>query len=203
MSVSSDLEDFEFALENAQRPITSAHQPGFGRPKSEKKVKTKLDSGQRKVVITNYWSGRPEARSDSVEGVMQWIIYAFLHFDQSRGEWRNHEIQTTRGANGLIDAMFDSASSMQQDKRWKVEMRPPCWWGVQENYHDLSENDIHMIALAVHERLIDEAIERLIAENYIVYLHDYWILFTGKSRRFIRKLDKKQGKWRAADPVAN
>lgn len=202
MSYNGDLADFEFALENVPKRITSAHQPGFGRTKSEKKSKIKLDSAHRKEIVTNYWSGRRQARHDAVQDVMQWIIYAFLHYDQSRGEWRNHEIETTRGVNGLIDAAFESTSAMQQDRRCKVEMRPPCWWDVQENYHNLSENDIHMIALAVHERLVHEAVERLIANNSVAYLHGYWILFTDKSRRYIRKLDKKQGKWRAADPIA-
>lgn len=196
----ADILAFEELIANASRAITSAHQPGFGTPKSQKKFRVRLSDIEFDRIATNYWFGRAEHRQKHIESVKQWVIWAFLHIEDCHGQGRTHEIAAAPGLQSLKTILFESAQRMRRNTRCKIDMRPPCWWDVQEHYHHVVRKDIHRLADDIHERLIDEAIEQLIADQAIRYQHDYWLLLTTATRGYIRLL-KRHGKWRAADPV--
>ena len=201
MSISdADILLYEELIAQAIKPLTSAHQPGFGAPRSQKKLRVKLSDGELDQIATNYWFGRTDSRRKNIESVKQWIIWAFLHIEDCHGQGRTHEIEAAAGVHVLRALLFDSAELMRRNTKCKIDMRPPCWWDIQEHYHHVARKDIHRLAEDIHERLLDEAIEQLIASEAIRYQHGYWLLLTNASRGYIRLL-KRHGKWRAADPI--
>lgn len=189
-------------IENAPPRITSAAQPGFG-PKPHSKSKRRLVGAEYDEVFTNYWYRRSELAPDReqfVTAAMDWVVYAILFASDNHGEGRNHEIRATSTTIGLGTILFASADRMVRNSRCKIRMQPVCWWDVQEHYHNIERNDIHMLAEDLQGPLVSEAIERLKAAGFIYWHSGVWTLSTNKSRPYILRLKRQKRIFLAPEP---
>ena len=168
-----------------------------------KKQKRRLSGDEYEEVLANYWYRRPETAHDRelfVQAAMHWVVYAFLHDNSDHGKGCNHEIVEAPDTTSLIDRLFLSGDNMQVDIRCKVEMRPVCWWDVQEHYHNLREQDINKLAEDLQIPLLFEAIERLKASGFLYWHSGVWNLSATKSRTHIVQLKRRGTVFLAPEP---
>ena len=172
-------------------------------PKPLKKSKRRLSLDEYEEIFVNYWYRRPETAHDRelfVQAAMHWVVYAFLHENADHGKGRNHEIVEAPDTTSLINRLFDSSDNMQNDLHCKVEMRPVCWWDVQEHYHNVVRKDIERLAEELHVPLLLEAIERLKASGFLYWHSGVWNLSAEKSHRYILELKRRGTVFLAPEP---
>lgn len=191
------LLDEDMQFDNYLDELCSELQPA---PKDRKRRLTEDEYGE---VLVNYWDRRRENahdREEFVKAAMEWVVYAFLHADNSRGKFRNHEIAESADTDRFIDHLRVSCSRMLDDIRCKVEMSSVCWWDVQEHYHNLVPKQIDDLAEDLFEPLIIEAVERLKANGFISWHSGFWNLSTAMSHSYIQRLNRRKRIFLAPKP---
>lgn len=169
-----------------------------------KKQKQRLIGCEYDEVLTNYWRTRKydtPSREQFINAAMDWVIYALLFENADHGTGRNHEIKAASSVIALSLKLYDSAQRMVRDAKSKVEMRPVCWWDVQENYHNVERKDIHMLAEDLQAPLLVEAIERLKERGIIAWHSGVWTLSACYSRTYIYRLKQRGRIFLAPEPT--
>lgn len=202
--VQSVQEVFDQLIDQAPTPISSVHQSGYGVTRSNRKSKLRLFGSEYEEVLANYWHTRKQdtpTRDEFITAAMDWAIYALLFENNDRGAGRNHEIKTISSVFALSMRLYESAERMVRDARCKIEMRPVCWWDVQENFHNIERKDIHRLAEDLHAPLLAEAIERLKERGILVWHSGVWTLSACYSRKYIQRLKARGRIFLAPEPT--
>lgn len=172
--------------------------------KIAKKQKLRLAGLAYDEALANYWRNRKNdtpTRDDFIVAAMDWAIYALLFANSDHGSGRNHEVKVSSNIIALSLRLFESADRMIRNSRCKVEMRPVCWWDVQENFHDIERKDIHRLAEDLQVPLLVEAIERLKERGILTWHSGVWTLSACYSRTYIHRLKQRGRIFLAPEPT--